>query len=71
MTWICKNDADRNKVMIQTPQGFSYPLLMEAYDKMMSREEYQEGATDDAMVGGVDDKCKGEADKKDLTGILR
>ena len=46
-----KMTPDRNKVwMIQTPQGFSYPLLMEAYDKMMSFEEYQEGVTDDAMV---------------------
>lgn len=35
---------------IQTPQAFSYPLIKEAYDKMMSREEYQQGVTDDAMV---------------------
>ncbi len=48
---FAKMTPDRNKVwMIQTPQGFSYPLLMEAYDKMMSFEEYQEGVTDDAMV---------------------
>lgn len=48
---FAKMTPDRNKVwMIQTPQGFSYPLLMEAYDKMMSCEEYQEGVTDDAMV---------------------
>ena len=36
--------------MIQTPQGFTYPLIRAAYDKMMSREEYQQGVTDDAMV---------------------
>ena len=48
---FAKMTPDRNKVwMIQTPQEFSYPLLMEAYDKMMSFEEYQEGVTDDAMV---------------------
>ena len=31
--------------MIQTPQGFTYPLIRAAYDKMMSREEYQQGVT--------------------------
>lgn len=36
--------------LIQTPQSFLYPLIREAYEKMMSREEYQEGITDDAMV---------------------
>lgn len=35
---------------IQTPQTFSYSLIKDAYDKMMSREEYQQGVTDDAMV---------------------
>ncbi len=42
---------DRDSVwMIQTPQGFSYPLIKAAYDKMMSCDEYQRGVTDDAMV---------------------
>ncbi len=42
---------DRAKVwMIQTPQGFTYSLIRAAYDKMMSREKYQQGVTDDAMV---------------------
>lgn len=42
---------DRAKVWtIQTPQGFTYPLIRGAYDKMMSRDEYQQGVTDDAMV---------------------
>lgn len=36
--------------MIQTPQAFSYDLIWQAYKKMMSREEYQQGITDDAMV---------------------
>lgn len=36
--------------MIQTPQAFSYELIRSAYDKLMSREEYQRGITDDAMV---------------------
>lgn len=35
---------------IQTPQAFSYPLISRAYEKLMSREEYQRGVTDDAMV---------------------
>lgn len=35
---------------IQTPQAFSYPLIMGAYEKLFSREEYQTGVTDDAMV---------------------
>lgn len=35
---------------VQTPQAFSYPLILEAYEKLMSREEYQQGVTDDAMV---------------------
>lgn len=42
---------DRSRVWtIQTPQGFSYPLLKDAYDNMMQCEEYQTGITDDAMV---------------------
>ncbi|MCD8336533.1 MAG: 2-C-methyl-D-erythritol 4-phosphate cytidylyltransferase [Lachnospiraceae bacterium] len=43
--------------MIQTPQAFSYPLLLQAYEEMMRREQTaaeQEGSTvkitDDAMV---------------------
>lgn len=36
--------------MIQTPQAFAYPLICDAYEKLMSREEYQTGITDDAMV---------------------
>lgn len=36
--------------MIQTPQAFSYHLIRTAYEKLMSRKEYQEGVTDDAMV---------------------
>lgn len=42
---------DRSTVWtIQTPQAFLYGLIKSAYDKMMSREEYQQGITDDAMV---------------------
>lgn len=42
---------ERDKVWtVQTPQGFSYPLIRGAYDKMMSCVEYQLGVTDDAMV---------------------
>ncbi len=35
---------------IQTPQAFSFNLIYGAYERMMSREEYQNGITDDAMV---------------------
>lgn len=35
---------------IQTPQGFFYSLIKDAYDKMMGSENYQTGVTDDAMV---------------------
>lgn len=42
---------DRSLVwMIQTPQAFYYPLIREAYDKLMSQKEFQTGITDDAMV---------------------
>lgn len=41
---------ERNVVWaIQTPQSFSYPLLKEAYEKMMLTKA-QAGITDDAMV---------------------
>ncbi len=36
--------------MIQTPQAFSYPLIMGAYIKLFEHEENQRGITDDAMV---------------------
>lgn len=35
---------------IQTPQAFSYPLVKEAYDRIMEDERLQAGITDDAMV---------------------
>lgn len=35
---------------MQTPQAFSYHLIFSAYKKLLSREEYQVGVTDDAMV---------------------
>lgn len=50
---------DRSYVWtIQTPQTFSYSLIKSAYDKMMSREEYQQGVTDDAMVVESMTDCK-------------
>lgn len=39
-----------NTWMIQTPQAFFYPLIKNAYDKLMERESYQRGITDDAMA---------------------
>lgn len=42
---------DRNRLwLIQTPQAFEYGLVLQAYEKLMSSEEYQEVVTDDAMV---------------------
>ena len=35
---------------VQTPQAFFYPWISQAYEKLFSREEYQQGVTDDAMV---------------------
>lgn len=35
---------------VQTPQVFFYPWISQAYEKLFSREEYQQGVTDDAMV---------------------
>lgn len=40
---------ERNRVwQVQTPQTFDYPLIRDAYEKLM--EEKLEGVTDDAMV---------------------
>lgn len=42
---------ERNQlVLVQTPQGFAYDILYKAYQKLMSKKEYQQGITDDAMV---------------------
>lgn len=50
-TGFAGTTPDRTRVwMIQTPQAFSYELIRGAYDKLMGREEYQQGITDDAMV---------------------
>ena len=35
---------------IQTPQAFSYPLIRQAYEKIMSDEKLQSNITDDAMI---------------------
>lgn len=36
--------------LIQTPQAFSYELVLGAYEKLMTSEQFQVGVTDDAMV---------------------
>lgn len=42
---------DRSSLwLIQTPQAFSYLLIMDAYTKLFEKEENQQGITDDAMV---------------------
>lgn len=38
----------KNVWMVQTPQAFSYPLICDAYEKMMKQEDIT--ITDDAMV---------------------
>ena len=50
---FAKVTPDRNKVwMVQTPQTFTYPLILDAYRKLIEQEVAGEaiGVTDDAMV---------------------
>ena len=35
---------------MQTPQAFSFALILDAYKRLFSGEEYQKDVTDDAMV---------------------
>lgn len=50
---------DRSSVWtIQTPQGFYYGLIRTAYEKLMSRADYQIGVTDDAMVVETMTECR-------------
>lgn len=42
---------DRSKLWaVQTPQAFTYSLILSAYRKLFDKDEYQNGITDDAMV---------------------
>lgn len=42
---------DRRSIwIIQTPQAFAYPLVMEAYERMMQADDGSLTVTDDAMV---------------------
>lgn len=44
-----KETPNRNSVwMVQTPQAFSYPLIYDAYERMLAEED--NAITDDAMV---------------------
>ena len=46
-----ESTPDRSALwQVQTPQAFYYPWISQAYEKLFSREEYQQGVTDDAMV---------------------
>ena len=46
-----ESTPDRSALwQVQTPQAFYYPWILEAYKKPFSREEYQQGVTDDGMV---------------------
>lgn len=48
--FACVTPARNHLWQIQTPQAFSYDLIFHAYQKLLSREDYQNGITDDAMV---------------------
>lgn len=53
---FAKTTPDRSTLwQIQTPQTFRYGLVYRAYQKLLSKEEYQKGITDDAMV--VENMC--------------
>ena len=46
-----ESTPDRSALwQVQTPQAFYYPWILGAYKKLFSREEYQQGVTDDGMV---------------------
>ena len=46
---FAKETPNRNNVwMVQTPQAFSYPLIYDAYTRMLADEDA--AITDDAMV---------------------
>ena len=50
---------DRSRLwQIQTPQTFSFPLIFEAYSRILSRPEGQERITDDAMVLEAESDCR-------------
>lgn len=48
---FAQTTPDRSRLwMIQTPQAFSYELVMDAYIRLFQLEKNQQGITDDAMV---------------------
>lgn len=48
---FAQTTPDRSRLwMIQTPQAFSYELVMDAYIRLFQSEKNQQGITDDAMV---------------------
>lgn len=50
---------DRSRLwQIQTPQTFSFPLIFEAYSRILARPEGQERITDDAMVLEAESDCR-------------
>jgi 2-C-methyl-D-erythritol 4-phosphate cytidylyltransferase len=51
-----ESTPDRTRVWtVQTPQVFSYRLILEAHEAM--RKKGMEGVTDDAMVVEAEGKC--------------
>ena len=52
-----KETPDRSHIwLVQTPQAFSYPLIFDAYSRMLMQEDI--GITDDAMVVERMTECK-------------
>ena len=50
---------DRSRLwQIQAPQTFSFPLIFEAYSRILARPEGQERITDDAMVLEAESDCR-------------
>ena len=47
---------------MQTPQAFSFALILDAYKRLFSGEEYQKDVTDDAMVVETMTDSPGQAD---------
>lgn len=58
-TGACLDDSDTAGIYLPAP-------IRAAYDKMMSREEYQQGVTDDAMVVETTTSSQGTPDRRFL-----
>jgi 2-C-methyl-D-erythritol 4-phosphate cytidylyltransferase len=56
---FAQSTPDRSRLwQVQTPQAFSYRLVKDAYDQIMTDEMLQAGITDDAMVVEKQTDCR-------------